>query len=93
MFSVFRNNNNNSKYFDEKSRVFSCFWCRIDKKKCDRKRPTCSRCIKFNLNCKPYETDRVYKAPSAITKSTMFNNRCRYTLNKGKKLKTPMLIK
>lgn len=51
MISTFRiNNNNNSK----SNYGLSCERCRVDKKKCDRKEPVCSRCIKLQAECRIY---------------------------------------
>ncbi|KXN69132.1 hypothetical protein CONCODRAFT_8470 [Conidiobolus coronatus NRRL 28638] len=49
---TFRISNNNKPKYE-----FACERCRLDKKKCDKKVPICSRCIKIQAECRTYSKD------------------------------------
>ncbi|KXN67548.1 hypothetical protein CONCODRAFT_10383 [Conidiobolus coronatus NRRL 28638] len=71
MFSVIKNN----KSREEGVGKYSCLSCRVKKKKCDRKLPSCSRCIQYKLKCEPFERSASYlKYTCSITKSNQNEN-------------------
>jgi hypothetical protein len=67
MFSVFHKKN--IKSIEGSIGSHSCLFCRLKKKKCDRKLPKCSRCSQYKLECEPFERSVNYsKFSIAITK-------------------------
>lgn len=84
MLSVFRNENKKFSLTEERLVKVACFKCRIDKKKCDKKLPICSRCSQLEVDCRPYVRRVKYsKISSAIVRFTLIENKELDAENKG----------
>jgi hypothetical protein len=82
MFSAFHIKN--SGVIDGSIGKHSCLFCRLKKKKCDRKLPKCSRCNQYKQECEPFERSVDYsKFSIAITKFNQDDNNTVSINNKG----------